>query len=101
MPHIDNAVVRHLADLARLQLTEVEVEDLVSDLQVILSSIAKISEVVGPDVAATTNPIPATNNFREDVYNPAIHLTADEALSGAPEREGNYFKVPPIGEPDA
>lgn len=78
-----------------------EVEDLVGDLQVILSSIAKISEVVGPDIEATTHPIPATNVFREDVLNPAIRLTADEALSGAPEREGNYFKVPPIGEPDA
>ena len=86
--------VAHLADLARIDLSDAELDHLAPQLAVILDSIASISEVAAGDVPPTSHPLPLTNVFREDVVTPG--LTADEALSGAPEQLGQRFKVPRI-----
>lgn len=86
--------VRHLANLARIDLSEAELASLTTELGQIVESVAKVSEVVGPHVPATSHPVPLTNVFREDV--PVPSLTVEQALSGAPDREGDRFKVPPI-----
>ncbi len=86
--------VAHLADLARIDLSDAELDHLAPQLSVILESIASIQGVAGDDVPPTSHPVPLTNVFREDVVVPG--LTPDEALSGAPEAEQQRFRVPRI-----
>lgn len=93
-PTISRDEVSHLADLARIELSESELDHLAPQLSVILESIASIQGVAGDDVPPTSHAMPLTNVFREDVVRPG--LTAEEALSGAPEVEQQRFKVPRI-----
>jgi aspartyl-tRNA(Asn)/glutamyl-tRNA(Gln) amidotransferase subunit C len=86
--------VRHLADLARIELSDEELDHLAPQLAVIIDSVASINEVAAGDIPPTSHPLPLTNVFREDVVRPG--LTAEEALSGAPEVEQQRFKVPRI-----
>ncbi len=86
--------VAHLADLARIDLSDDELDHLAPQLSVILESIASIQDVAGDDVPPTSHPVPLTNVFRDDVVVPG--LTPEEALSGAPEAEGQRFAVPRI-----
>ncbi|HEY1355616.1 MAG TPA: Asp-tRNA(Asn)/Glu-tRNA(Gln) amidotransferase subunit GatC [Solirubrobacterales bacterium] len=86
--------VAHLADLARIDLSDAELDHLAPQLNVILESIASIQGVASADVPPTSHPLPLTNVYREDVERPC--LTAEEALSGAPEEEQQRFKVPRI-----
>jgi aspartyl/glutamyl-tRNA(Asn/Gln) amidotransferase, C subunit len=94
MSEISAAEVRHLATLARIELSESEIESLTSELSQIVESVAKVSEVATDEVPATSHPMPLTNVFRSDVVVPS--LTVEQALSGAPDREGDRFRVPPI-----
>jgi aspartyl-tRNA(Asn)/glutamyl-tRNA(Gln) amidotransferase subunit C len=94
MPEITRAEVRHLADLARIDLSDAELDHLAPQLAVILDSVASISGLAGDDVPPTSHPLPLTNVFRDDVEEPC--LTAEEALAGAPEQEQQRFAVPRI-----
>ncbi|QYJ04451.1 Asp-tRNA(Asn)/Glu-tRNA(Gln) amidotransferase subunit GatC [Nocardioides panacisoli] len=91
---LDRDGVRHLADLARIDLDDAELDHLAPQLAVILESVASIQQVAGADVPPTSHPIPLTNVFREDVVVPG--LSAEEALSGAPEADEQRFSVPRI-----
>jgi aspartyl-tRNA(Asn)/glutamyl-tRNA(Gln) amidotransferase subunit C len=91
---ISREEVSHLADLARIELSDAELDHLAPQLNVILESIASIQGVAGDDVPPTSHPLPLTNVFRDDVLAPC--LTPEEALSGAPEEEQQRFKVPRI-----
>jgi len=93
-PAISREEVSHLADLARIELTEEELDHLAPQLSVILESIASIREVASADVPPTTHTLPLTNVFRHDVVVPC--LTSEQALGGAPEVEQQRFKVPHI-----
>lgn len=86
--------VAHLADLARIDLDDAELDHLAPQLSVILESIASIQGVAGDDVPPTSHALPLTNVFRDDVVVPS--LTAEQALSGAPEQEQQRFSVPKI-----
>jgi aspartyl-tRNA(Asn)/glutamyl-tRNA(Gln) amidotransferase subunit C len=86
--------VAHLASLARIALTPAEIDRLTGELGTIVDSIAKVSEVAGADVPATSHPIPLANVYRPDV--PGETLTTAQALSGAPEHDGSRFKVSAI-----
>jgi aspartyl-tRNA(Asn)/glutamyl-tRNA(Gln) amidotransferase subunit C len=94
MPEISRDDVAHLATLARIDLDDAELDHLAPQLSVILDSIKSISEVAADDVPPTSHAIPLTNVFREDVVVPS--LTAEEALSGAPQVEDGRFVVPRI-----
>jgi aspartyl-tRNA(Asn)/glutamyl-tRNA(Gln) amidotransferase subunit C len=86
--------VAHLADLARIDLSDAELDHLAPQLSVILESVASINDVASDDIPPTSHALPLTNVFREDVVRPG--LTAEEALSGAPEVEQQRFRVPRI-----
>jgi aspartyl-tRNA(Asn)/glutamyl-tRNA(Gln) amidotransferase subunit C len=87
--------VAHLADLARIDLSDAELDHLAPQLGVILESVASISVVAADDVPPQSHALPLTNVFREDVARPG--LTAQEALSGAPvPPEQQRFSVPRI-----
>lgn len=93
-PPLDAAQVAHLASLARIALTPDEIAKLTGELGIILESIATVSEVATAEVPATSHPIRLTNVFRADVVGET--LTVEQALSGAPERDGDRFKVSAI-----
>jgi aspartyl-tRNA(Asn)/glutamyl-tRNA(Gln) amidotransferase subunit C len=86
--------VRHLADLARIDLDDAELDHLAPQLAVILESVASINGVAADDVPPTSHPLPLTNVFRPDVETPS--LTPEQALSGAPAVEDQKFAVPRI-----
>ncbi len=86
--------VKRVADLARIALTQEEVERLAGELAIIAESVAKVSEVATPDVPATSHPIPLTNVMREDAIVPT--LDRDEVLAAAPSAEDGKFAVPQI-----
>lgn len=86
--------VQHLAGLARIALTEDELVSLTSELDSILHSIAKVSEVAADDVPATSHPIPLSNVTRPDEV--ADVLTLEQALANAPEASDGMFRVSSI-----
>jgi aspartyl-tRNA(Asn)/glutamyl-tRNA(Gln) amidotransferase subunit C len=94
MSEITPEVVSHLANLARIALSEEEIARLTGELGHIVDSVAKVGEVATPDVVATSHPIPLGTVMRADI--PGATLTPDQALSGAPERDGDRFKVSAI-----
>ena len=87
-------VVRHLAHLARIGLTDDEVQRLTGELGQIVDSVATVQEVATPEVPATSHPIALGMVTRPDVVGET--LTPAQALAGAPERDGDYFKVTSI-----
>lgn len=94
MSEITPDLVRHLGVLARIQLSDDEVERLTGQLATIVDNIAKVSEVATPDVPATSHPIPLQNVFREDVVGEM--LTVDQVLQNAPDATEDRFKVTAI-----
>ena len=88
------ADVEHLAGLARIALTPDEVEHHAGELGHIVDSIAKVQEVAGQDVPATSHPIPLVERVPRDVVGET--LTQEQALEGAPEHDGSRFKVSAI-----
>ncbi|HEX6886597.1 MAG TPA: Asp-tRNA(Asn)/Glu-tRNA(Gln) amidotransferase subunit GatC [Candidatus Nanopelagicales bacterium] len=86
--------VAHLGRLARLSLTEDELDRYSAQLADIVAAVARVTEVATSDVPATSHPMPLQNVFREDVPRPS--LSQAEALSGAPAAEDERFRVPRI-----
>ena len=95
MSDITPEQVRHLATLARIDLTEGEIASLTTELGQIVDAVAQVTAVAGPDVAATSHPIPLSNVYREDVVGSDV-LTPEQALAMAPEHDGTRFKVSAI-----
>lgn len=94
MSKISRDEVEHLAGLARLAVSEDELDTFASQLDVILDSVARVGEVAAEDIPPTSHAVPVTNVFRPDEVRPS--LTRDEALSGAPAAEEDRFRVPRI-----
>ena len=94
MSEINREAVAHLARLAHIEMTAGELDKMAGELDVIVDSIKSVQEVAGPDVPATSHPIPLANVFREDVVGET--LTQEQALSGAPDSADGRFKVPAI-----
>jgi aspartyl-tRNA(Asn)/glutamyl-tRNA(Gln) amidotransferase subunit C len=85
--------VLHVAKLARLALTEEELERLETQLDAILDAVGKVSELDLTEVPPTSHPLELVNVFAEDEPHPS--LPRDVALSLAPEVEAGAFRVPP------
>lgn len=99
MPTISRSEVAHLARLARLAVTDAELDVFAGQLDVILTSVARVGEVAADDIPPTSHAVPLTNVFRSDVVRPG--LSQQQALSGAPRAEDGRFRVPRIlGEED-
>ena len=91
--------VARLAGLARIDLTDAELDLLAPQLAVILESVAAVGEVAADDVPPTAHPLGLRNVARPDVVHPS--LSPEEALAGAPEVEQQRFSVPRILDEDA
>ncbi|ASY19737.1 aspartyl-tRNA(Asn)/glutamyl-tRNA(Gln) amidotransferase subunit C [Candidatus Planktophila vernalis] len=86
--------VAKLAGLARIEMSDEELVSLSNEFTVILDAVARVQEVAGADVVATSHPLPLRNVFRPDVVIPS--LSPADALSGAPAQEEQRFRVPQI-----
>ena len=91
---ISRADVEHVAKLARLALTDAEIQDLTAELAGILGHAADIEALSLDDVPPTAHPLPLENVLRADEVRPS--LDRDEVLAAAPAVEEFRFKVPPI-----
>ncbi|HEY5978126.1 MAG TPA: Asp-tRNA(Asn)/Glu-tRNA(Gln) amidotransferase subunit GatC [Microlunatus sp.] len=86
--------VAALARLARIEMTDDELAHLAPQLDVILESVASVSDVATDDIPPTSHALPLTNVFREDVVRPSLPVA--EVLAGAPAAEQDRFRVPRI-----
>lgn len=86
--------VRHVARLARLALTDEEVEALRGELSDILAYAELVGEVATDDVPPTAHAYPLTNVWRDDEPQPSLSPAA--AISTAPQAEEGRFQVPRI-----
>jgi aspartyl-tRNA(Asn)/glutamyl-tRNA(Gln) amidotransferase subunit C len=86
--------VAHVARLARLELTEEELEQFTGQLGAVLEHAADIAALDTADVPPTAHPLPLVNVLRDDV--PVPSLDRDEVLSQAPATEDGRFRVPRI-----
>jgi aspartyl-tRNA(Asn)/glutamyl-tRNA(Gln) amidotransferase subunit C len=91
MPITRDEVV-HVAKLARLELTEDELERFAGQLNAILEAVGKVSELDLSDVEPTLHPLELSNVCAEDEPRPS--LSVEEALANAPDRENDAFRVP-------
>lgn len=94
MADLSRADVAHLAGLARIDLSEAELERMVGELGVILDAVATVQRAPIADVEPMSHPMPLVNVTRADLVRDS--LTPDEALSGAPEVDAQRFSVPRI-----
>ncbi|HWG56924.1 MAG TPA: Asp-tRNA(Asn)/Glu-tRNA(Gln) amidotransferase subunit GatC [Gaiellaceae bacterium] len=85
--------VLHVAKLARLDLTDEEVERLTGELGAILDAVGKVAELDLTDVPPTSHPLDVVNAWRDDEPRPSLPL--DDVFANAPQREGDLFRVPP------
>jgi aspartyl-tRNA(Asn)/glutamyl-tRNA(Gln) amidotransferase subunit C len=86
--------VLHVARLARLELSEDEIARLQEQLSAILEAVGKVAELDLEHVEPTSHPLELANVWGEDEPRPS--LPVDEALANAPERDGDFFRVPPV-----
>jgi aspartyl-tRNA(Asn)/glutamyl-tRNA(Gln) amidotransferase subunit C len=93
---LTNEEVRHIAWLARLKVTDPEVERFREELSVILDHFRALEELYTTDVPAAPHASLLHNVLRPD--DPTPSLTGEEVLSNAPEAEDGFFRVPPILE---
>jgi aspartyl-tRNA(Asn)/glutamyl-tRNA(Gln) amidotransferase subunit C len=88
--------VKHVANLARLAITEEEAEELTNDLDAIISFAEELNELDTENVEPTSHVLDMKNIFREDVSKPG--LPVEEVLKNAPDHENGQIKVPAIIE---
>ncbi len=99
MPTITRAEVAQLARLARLALSDDELDSLAAQLDVILGAVARVGEVTAADIPPTSHPVPLTNVLRRDEVLPSLPVEA--VLGAAPAAEGGRFRVPRILDAEA
>ncbi|MDN4595096.1 Asp-tRNA(Asn)/Glu-tRNA(Gln) amidotransferase subunit GatC [Polycladomyces subterraneus] len=93
---ISKEQVQHVAQLARLALTEKEVEQFTTQLNDILHFAEKLNELNTENVEPTSHVLPLANVLREDEVRPSI--PRDKALANAPEKRDGMFRVPAVFE---
>jgi aspartyl-tRNA(Asn)/glutamyl-tRNA(Gln) amidotransferase subunit C len=91
---ISRADVAHLAHLARLAVTDQELDVFAGQLDVILSAVARVGEIAADDIPPTSHAVPMTNVFRADELVPSLPRAA--VLAAAPQVEDDKFRVPRI-----
>jgi len=96
---IDEAQVRHIALLSRLELSDREVTEFSGQLSAILEYVEQLNRLDTEGVEPTAHPLPLRNVFRTD--EPDEPLPLDAALANAPQRAGSFFKTPKVIEQES
>ena len=86
--------VRKVADLARLELSDAELDTMARQLSAIVDYINQLHQVNTEGVEPLAHALDLHDVFRDDV--PGQSLSADEALANAPARKDNFYRVPPV-----
>nr|WP_197720694.1 Asp-tRNA(Asn)/Glu-tRNA(Gln) amidotransferase subunit GatC [Propionibacterium australiense] len=86
--------VSRLAELARIELTQAELAEIVPQLDVILEAVASVGRVADQDIPPSSHAVPLTNVMREDELKDS--WPAEAMLMGAPAQEQQRFRVPRI-----
>jgi aspartyl-tRNA(Asn)/glutamyl-tRNA(Gln) amidotransferase subunit C len=86
--------VDHVAKLCRIHLSDEERKKFTEQLNQILTYMDKLNELNTEDVEPTSHVVPLKNVLRKDKLSPS--LSSEKALANAPDRHGEYFKVPRI-----
>jgi aspartyl-tRNA(Asn)/glutamyl-tRNA(Gln) amidotransferase subunit C len=86
--------VRWVAHLARLELSEAELDLMARQLSTILEYVNQLQQVNTDGIEPLAHPLPVQNVFRED--EPAPSLPVEEALANAPDRRGDFYGVPAV-----
>jgi aspartyl-tRNA(Asn)/glutamyl-tRNA(Gln) amidotransferase subunit C len=94
MKKINEAQVRKVAKLSRLELTETEIEEFTGQLSAILDYVEKMNELDTTDIEPLAHCLPISNAFREDRIQES--LGTEKTLANAPQTDGEFFKVPKI-----
>jgi aspartyl-tRNA(Asn)/glutamyl-tRNA(Gln) amidotransferase subunit C len=87
---------RWVAHLARLELTDAELDAMTRQLSAILEYVNQLQQVNTDGVESLAHPLPIHNVFRADELTPS--LPADAALANAPDRHGDFYGVPAVLE---
>ncbi len=91
---IDEAQVRKVAKLSRLELTDAEIQEFTGQISAILDYVEKMNELDTEGVEPLAHCLPVSNVFREDRVTES--LGTEKTLANAPQRDGDFFKVPKI-----
>ena len=86
--------VRKVAELARLELSEAEIETYTSQLEKIIGYFAQLEKVETKNVPPTTRAVEVVNEMRDDLV--ITTYVREDLLDQAPQREGDFFRVPQI-----
>lgn len=90
---ISREEVRHVAKLARLAMSDEELDRVGAQLNAILEAVGKVSELDLSDVPPMSHPLDLVNVLAEDEPQPS--LARERALANAPDAEDGFFGVPP------
>ena len=95
---IDRATIIHVADLARIGLTEDEIQRFTGQLSVVLEAVERLKTVDTSEISPMASTLPLVGVQRDDVIRPG--LTTEQALANAPKggRDGEFFRVQEILE---
>lgn len=96
MRAMDEATVRHVARLARLELTDDEVRRFAADMSKITDFVSALRKVDVQGAEMTLHPVVNRNQWREDEARPGFRR--EDAVANAADSEQNFFKVPPVIE---
>ena len=91
---ISESEVRKVAKLSRLELSDAEIQEFTHQLSAILEYVEKMNELDTDNVEPLAHCLAITNCFREDCIKDS--LGTEKTLENAPDRDGEFFKVPKI-----
>ena len=94
MSKISSSDVRKVAQLARLELPDDQIETYTAQLEEILSYVDQLQEIDTKNVSPTTRAVEVGNAMREDLVD--VKCSREDILNQAPHREGDFFRVPKI-----
>ena len=94
MTRITSSDVRKVAELARLNLPEDQIASYTVELEEILSYVEQLQEIDTKNIPPTSRAVEVTNVMREDYVE--VTSSREDILDQAPQREGDFFRVPKI-----
>ena len=94
MTKISSSDVRKVANLARLELAEDQIETYTAQLEEILSYVDQLQAIDTQNILPTTRAVEVVNAMRDDVVE--VKCSREDILNQAPHREGDFFRVPKI-----
>lgn len=91
---VDTNLVRHIGKLSRIELTDEQAGTFRGQIESILGYFDKLAELDTANVEPMAHAVEVHNVLAEDI--PMASLTPDEALANAPQRDGDFFRVPKV-----